>query len=595
MDVSTLQDLLNKQSISKTDFKTGFKAVQQEGGYADGSVFGTNYSDKEMDSLFSNFDVNGDGIIDKKDAITDETLSEDVMSEDDLNLLVDELSEIFSQAPELGGAIGTGGASSSGGGGGGGYTSQPSGGDNTLNSSPDSSGAKDYSSMSSDELKTELDNAKNTLTDKEKALNEITDGSNSTLKGLTDDIKTEEESYQTLLNEKAPELAENYQTAKTDLDTHNQTIADTTVKISETQSLVNSLTATVNSLADQIRSYESSITALEAKIGAEDAPSDLSKRIDDLKAEKASAESEKDKKEGELETANNELTGYQTKLSELEGQTSEKEQALQAIEEQITKLNDEEINTLKTKIDGMKADFETQKETMKTTAQNEVDSAKEAVDKIQKEFDTKKIQEIDNEGKATNAKGLYEALGLEEKGLSFENFNFMFEGYEKLEDKGNGRVTVVDEESHNCYVIDMKNKKFEGSYRVSTGSGGKNDSSIDKGNQKGGNATPGGWLQVGDVHYGSRYRGNAMDLIGIENCNGNTQGRSVIAHPISYSIGYTTAGCLGFQESQDTIKNVIMQKGTAVFVIKKGMINGNSQYRKQSRYYQTTGSDYRTT
>jgi len=553
MDTRELEKIATGKNISKDEFKQSFKTVQNSGGYTSGSIFSSNYSDAELDNIFSKFDVNGDGQIDGQDNIYDENFSEDVMSQEDLNLLVSELNEMFNSINPFGlQGINPSGMSDStydssggGGGGNGGVTGDNYGADEQQVQAQND---KSYSNMSVDELKSELKTAQDGLSENQNALNGVIDGSNSELSGLKEDIDKKQEEYQKKLSEVAPELNNQYEQAKSDLDTHKQTISNTQVQINTTQATVDSLTAEIGSLDGQISSYESAVSNLKAQEGKENAPENLS-----------------------------------SKISELEAQTPQKEQALEAIQGEIDKLNNEDLNNLKEALTTAQSEYDSKKSSLQTEAKQAIDTAKANVDKIQTELNTKQAQDIKNQGNLDSAKGLYKSMGLEEQGLSFENFNFMFEGYNNLEDKGSGRISIVDEKNHNCFVIDMNSKKLLGKYRVSTG---HKQNDIDKANQANSyRATPGGWLKVGTTHYGKRYNGNAMNLEGLENCNDNTMSRGVIAHHIGYGIGYNTWGCLGFKESVSTIKNNIMPTGQMVFVIKEGMIGADSKYRKQSKYY----------
>ena len=590
MNTDALDNLLKTNPVSKDTFIQNFKNIQNNKVYSDGSIFASSYTENQLEDIYSKFDTNGDGQIDRYDTIDEETFSEENMSQEDLNLFVEGLNSLLQMQQALSSSFpASTGASeaSSGSSSGGGYPSVQSGDDSSTPAPENNnSGEKNYSSMTADELKTELESANNSLTQNQNELNNITDGSNSELTGLKEDINKKEEAYQQKMNEVAPELAKEYETAKTDLDTHKQNIDNQNVIINTQKAKIESLSAEVNGLQSQIASYDEAISALQSKTGTEEETEGLSGKISELEKERDEAKAKMEAKQAELTTLQEtELPNAQAVLAELENQTPIKEQALQTIQGEIDKLNNEELTTLKGEVETAQSAYDDKKTALKTEAEKNVNEAKEKVASIQEELKTKQTEEIKSKADVYNPTELYNSLGLKEQGLSFENFNFMLEGYKNLEDKGNGRVSLVDEVNHNCYVIDMNSKKLIGKYRVSTG---HKQEDIDKANQANSyHATPGGWLKVGNTHYGRKYNGNAMTLIGLEDCNKNTESRAVIAHHIDYGIGYNTWGCLGFKEKPSTIKNEIMQTGTMVCVIKAGMIQNNSKYKKQSRYYST--------
>lgn len=394
MDISALLKLLETNSISKTDFREGFKTVQRERAFEADSIFTSIYMDSDLDSIFSNFDVNGDGTIDEADKLTEEILGDELMTEEDLEMLVEEFTNMFEEAPV-------------------GETpevEEPKKTEKTKKSKHRSSSSsnsdgdkkptsKDYSKMSADQLKSELSTAKNTLAEKQEILNNIINGSDSALKALQDNIDSAQTAFQNLLQQVAPELAEKYKQAKEDLDNHNQAINDKNVAINEKQASIDSLKSDISNLDGQISSYESAIVNLEAEQGKEGAPDDLGSRIADLRAKKQAAEDAKTQKQSELDTVNTELEQLKSELSDLEAQTSEKEQAVQALEVQISELNNEELNTLKEAVTQAQSEYDAKRSSMMSEAQAAVTTAQAEVNKIQAALDARQKSDIENEGK----------------------------------------------------------------------------------------------------------------------------------------------------------------------------------------------------
>lgn len=141
-----------------------------------------------------------------------------------------------------------------------------------------------------------------------------------------------------------------------------------------------------------------------------------------------------------------------------------------------------------------------------------------------------------------NVKQLYNSLGLEKEGLSYEVFAFAMKGYNNLSDKGNGQLGIVDPKSNTYYLIDMKNHKFKGKTEVKFGSG--NMSSVANANKQGSHATLSGFQKVAEEYTSGKswHRGTKID--GLESgINNNARAKSTVIH---YTAGNTTWGCIGF-------------------------------------------------
>ena len=544
MNISSLLKFLEGNSISKDAFMDGFKTVQEEGNYNSDSIFSENYTQKEMQSIFEKFDVNKDGTIDTADKLNGKSISEELMSEKDLKLLVNEFNNMVAEG--LLGAnntIQTNPFSSSGGGGT--YNPGTSGGGDT----PDVPKTEDYSSMTASELRSKLSDAQGTLSNNEDALNKIINGSDSTLAGLKDNIDKAEEKYQETLKTVAPELAEKYQKAKEDLDTHNKAIADKNVEINETQSDIDSLTSSIANLDSNIAAYDAAIADLQAAQGDENAPEDLGSKIAAAQSQKENAEKQKAELEQKLQEANEKLTKLKGELSELEGQTAEKEQAVQTVQEEIDKLDNNELKNLKSEVDNAQKAYDTKQTEMKAEAEKAVATSKTELDKIQNALNAKQAEDIKKEYSVLdpkNAEKIYETLGLEQQGLNKEVFMLAMEGYNNLEDKGNGLLGIFDTtqsaDKERYYLLDLNNFELVGRSVLKTGSGNMNN--IKTANQDGSHATLSGFEKVGDQYYSDSMGKDAMRLIGLESgINDNALAKGTVVH---YTTNNSTWGCKGF-------------------------------------------------
>ena len=93
-NISALLKYINGTSVSKKDFVEGFKAVQKEGNFGSGSIFSSDYTTGEIESIFADFDVNGDGTIDSLDNLSNSIFTDEKFGKQDIKLLVNEFKNM---------------------------------------------------------------------------------------------------------------------------------------------------------------------------------------------------------------------------------------------------------------------------------------------------------------------------------------------------------------------------------------------------------------------------------------------------------------------------------------------------------------------
>lgn len=144
----------------------------------------------------------------------------------------------------------------------------------------------------------------------------------------------------------------------------------------------------------------------------------------------------------------------------------------------------------------------------------------------------------------TPAHKLYNSLGLDKEGLSFEVFSLAMDGYKNLKNKGNGYLGIVDPKTKRYYLIDVNNSRFIEKSDVKFGSG--DIGAVANANRNGSHATLSGFTQVKE-EYASRkshWSSRAKRLDGLETgINNNARSKSVVIHSTPYN---TTWGCIGF-------------------------------------------------
>lgn len=566
MNISALLKFLEGNSISKDNFIDGFKTVQEEGNYSSDSIFAESYTKAELQNIFETFDVNGDGQIDQDDKLKGSMFSEEDMSEKDLQLLVKEFNDMLAE-----GLLGsfevpetiTESIKKH-------HSRKSSGGDNG-GDTPDVTKSEDYSKLSATELATKLSDAQGTLASNQELLNKIIDGSDATLAALKENVTTAEEQYQNMLEQVAPELAEKYKTAKDNLDQHNQAIADKEVDINKTQSDIDSLTASIANLDSNIAAYNAAIADLEAARGQENAPDDLESKISEARNKLQAAQTKRDEEQQKLDAANEKLNTLKGELSELQNQTAEKEQAVQTVQEEIDKLNNSDLTNLKTAVTEAQNAYDTKQAEMKTSAQKAIETSQAEVNKIQSALNDRQAKDIQKDYSVLdvkNAEKIYEALGLEAQGLNKDVFMLAMEGYNNLEDKGNGYLGIFDTtqsaDKERYYLLNLNTFELVGRSVLKTGSG--NMDNIQTANRDGSHATLSGFEMVGSEYYSSSMGKNAMRLIGLEDgINDNALAKGTVVH---YTTNNSTWGCKGFTP-----------------VMKNGRIDQNATEEKMHRLF----------
>ncbi len=540
-NISALLKFINATSVSKTDFVEGFKKVQQEGNFGSESIFNSDFSTSQIESIFDDFDSNGDGTIDSLDNLSQNIFTDKKFGKQDIKLLVNEFEDMLAEGlmddtPQVSPSNPFSSGSSS----------RYSSGNDKLET-PDA--AKTYDTMSADELKGKLSDAQGSLSTNQNALNSIIDGSDSTLKGLQGNIDMAEKNYRTMLEKVAPELSEQYSTAKDNLNTHNQAVADKKVQVNQTKSTVDSLTGEVANLDSQLAAFDGAISELKAQEGSENAPDDLSTKISEAESQRQSVQEQRDAKQTELDEANNQLNTLNGELSELEGQTAEKEQAVNTVETEIDKLNNSELTALKGEVQTAKQAYDTKQAEMLKSAEKAISDSQSEIGKIQSALNTRQAEDIQKEHAVLSLKDadkIFKTMGLDKQGLNFDVFSMALEGYNNLEDKGNGMLGVFDTtqsaDKERYYLLDMNNFELVGRTVLKTGSG--NMDNIKTANRAGSHATLSGFERVGSQYYSDSMGKNAMRLIGLEDgINDQSEAKGTVVH---YTTKNSTWGCKGF-------------------------------------------------
>ncbi len=464
---------------------------------------------------------------------------------------------------------------------------------------------KDVKNMTLDELNTykteaqqQVSDIQNTIKDKQTDIDKAKEAAETS---KTEDQKavdeaeeaynTAEEEYKTAISEdsylnsdEGKQLKADIEKNLEDIDNAETAQKDTMAALTEANDRKTQATDKVNECTNNVTSAQSAVTEAQSRVDSlESALASYGNVSDDpdAKAKKAEIEEKLRAARANLETKKKELTDAEKALKDAEEELTAAEKAVEEAQaaydeatEQLNAANEtkaeldaqlrencsEATITAMEKYNEAKTTLDTAKTTQKTNIDNNqkaIDTAQKAmtdeVDKLSKaQAEVDKVnaeitaKEIDKEYSANTPEKLYESLGLKEQGLDYDVFAAAMEGYENLEDKGNGRLAIFDATGkQKCYIVDMVNKKFLYSTDVRLGSNGMG-SSIQGANKDGSHATLSGYMKVGSPYQASgHFWQEGIRLIGLENgINNNALSKGVVIHYVKAGQN-TTWGCMG--------------------------------------------------
>ncbi len=502
-----------------------------------------------------NFDSSGEDIslndimtsIDQMKAGTFELEGEDITPNEieDEQMLVDN-----SALQDIAGMNGGSGVNGSYGGGG----SSGGGGGGSNNVDNQDSGNK-LEKMSLEELESEKATKEGELTTAQDDVNKVHSGENKAVQGAQEDLDSKKEAYENALenDENISEDLKNRQSEnQQSIDESNAKIDELNININDTENKITEQNSIITADESNIEAIQNSIDNLEAQ--STDDPelqADIDSKLSAAKTrlQEAQAKLEEDKAtlttlEGELQKLNTDLETEETTLSGLEDTKAE-------IEAEIAANCGEETKA------ALEA-YKTAEETLKTTKETELQKAEAKVEEIQGEIDeidalinTKNAKAISKEfsiNSLDHPEQLYAAMGLEEAGLSFEVFEKTLEGYNNLEDKGNGFLGIFDttqsRDNNRYYLLDLNTFELVGQCELKIGSGDTFFSDVQAANKGGSHATLSGFEMVGEEYYSSGMGKKALRLDGLEpGINDNSRAKGTVVH---YTTHETTWGCKGF-------------------------------------------------
>lgn len=191
-----------------------------------------------------------------------------------------------------------------------------------------------------------------------------------------------------------------------------------------------------------------------------------------------------------------------------------------------------------------------------------------------------------------NIKTIYKDLGIENK-LEYSIFLKAIQGYNRIEDKKAGYITIIDfskpSNEERFFVIDLENKKVDFSTYVTHGKNSGLGTAVKFSNNPNSYQSSLGFYLTKNTYEGSN--GYSLRLLGLEpGINSNAMDRNIVVHGADYATkefmdkyGFLgrSLGCPAIPE--EISKEVIdyIKGGTVLY------INGNDEtYYAKSKYVQ---------
>lgn len=191
-----------------------------------------------------------------------------------------------------------------------------------------------------------------------------------------------------------------------------------------------------------------------------------------------------------------------------------------------------------------------------------------------------------------NIKTIYKDLGIENK-LEYSTFLKAIQGYNRIEDKKAGYITIIDfskpSNEERFFVIDLENKKVDFSTYVTHGKNSGLGTAVKFSNNPNSYQSSLGFYLTKNTYEGSN--GYSLRLLGLEpGINSNAMDRNIVVHGADYATkefmdkyGFLgrSLGCPAIPE--EISKKVIdyIKGGTVLY------INGNDEtYYAKSKYVQ---------
>jgi len=427
---------------------------------------------------------------------------------------------------------------------------------NYNNSTSDNSGSYELQKEKKESIK-ELETRKNNeiipaLEKAQKDVQDVHSGNNQAIKSAQEDCQTKKEAYEEALkNDKniSNDLKEKQKLNQNNIDNKKASINEFNTSIYSKETQISQQESLITSDKSDIAAINKSIAELNSQIPKdEEHKAAINSKLQEANKRLKEAEDKLEQDNLALENYKNEKIALEKELAIEEKALAKLEQERQTIEQEIQANCGETTKIAMDEFKAAEANIETVKSAELEKAKNIETQAQNALNEINKQIDTLKAQEIEKEFalySLKNPEQLYELMKLEEQGLNKEVFMKAIEGYNNLDNKGNGILGIFDTtqgaDAERFYSIDLNTFELRGKTAIKIGSGNMND--CIGANKHGSKATLSGFERVGSSYKSGKSWELGIRLEGLEaGINDNSLSKSTVAH---YTKGNYTWGCKG--------------------------------------------------
>lgn len=425
----------------------------------------------------------------------------------------------------------------------------------------------DINSLSLEELQSKKTEQESELKTAQNDVKSVYAGETEAIKAAQADCDTKKQAYEEALKNDeniSDELKSRQQENQAAIDKEKDTISgleadiyDKENKITEQKSVISSDESTISALASSISKLSSQ------KSDDEEVQADINSKLQAARAQLSAAKAKLEEDKATLQTLEDEKSALETDLSNENTTLDGLEADRTEIEAEIMANCGEETKLALEAFKAAEANIEEVKQSELTAAKAKVDEAQTKLDEINSVINAKNAKQIEKDYSVCDLgdpKRLYETLGLEEQGLSYEVFSKTIEGYSKLPEelRETGYLGIFDttqsSDKERYYLLDLNNMELVGRTVLKTGSGDMSD--VESANQLGSGATLSGFEQVkiGGEYYSSSMGKDAWRLVGLEDgINDNSEAKGTVVHFTKYE---HTLGCKGFTPVYDSNGNV---------------------------------------
>lgn len=386
----------------------------------------------DINALVKEMDVSLDKVVQTaiQDALTEMTADEE--DEDGIDISKKDKTEKEKEAEEAkrkaeeeakkaaeaeksqssGGTSGGGGVSGGGGGVSGGGVS---GGGTKAASSSSNAKSGSIDSMSLDQLQSELNTRKTTLSEKQKELSEANSGETAELKSLKQEEDKAYKEYLEEMKKEAPALSDSLRTVKANMEKEEKAISDCENEINTQSSEIDNQQANIDNASARISSLDNAIATATANLSSVEDDSkkqSIQSQIEAYKTDKAQAENDKKEAEAAKKKAEEAKKKAETEKKEHEAELQKLQTEMDKIQKEVEE-NDKLKGTKEKQAayNEAKQAFQTAKTSAVSQAQSAVNEAQKAVTEVQNKITQVQSKAIEASAKLSDLGGTYNHNG----------------------------------------------------------------------------------------------------------------------------------------------------------------------------------------